>query len=98
MAEAIERFDIGRVRCTVLLDAEVPVPAGALFTDLGPDEVRARTGVAPEDELAGVVTALLIQRNDLTVLVDTGLGSARGGALHQRPGTGGGGRHPLPTA
>jgi glyoxylase-like metal-dependent hydrolase (beta-lactamase superfamily II) len=84
MAEAIARFDIGSARCTVLLDAEVPVPAGALFPDLGPDEVRARTGVAPEDELPGVVTALLIQRNDLTVLVDTGLGSDRGGSVHER--------------
>jgi glyoxylase-like metal-dependent hydrolase (beta-lactamase superfamily II) len=84
MPGGIERFDIGRVRCTVLLDADVPVPAGALFRDLAPAEVRARTGVGPDDEVPGVITALLIELKDALALVDTGLGRDRGGALHER--------------
>ena len=81
MARSGDTFGSGRVRCTVLLDAEVPVPAAMLFPDLDPDDVVARSGVAPEEEVAGVVTALLIERNDATVLVDTGLGPDRGGAM-----------------
>ena len=84
MPGEIERFDIGRVRCTVLLDADVPVPAGALFRDLAPAQVRARAGVGPDDEVPGVITALLIELKDELVLVDTGLGRDRGGALDDR--------------
>lgn len=84
MSEEPDRFTVGTVRCTVLLDAEVPVPAGMLFPGLDADVVRARTGAPPEHEIPGVVTALLIQRADDVVLVDTGLGTDRGGATHGR--------------
>lgn len=84
MAGTVERFEIGRVRCAVLLDAEVPVPARALLPDLDREEIQARTGVEADDELPGVVTALLVERDDQIVLVDTGLGPERGGAVHAR--------------
>ena len=79
-SRAVERVDVGRVRCSVLLDAVVPVPAGMLFPDLEPEVVRARAGASPEQELPGVVTTLSIERGTDVVLVDTGLGADRGGA------------------
>jgi glyoxylase-like metal-dependent hydrolase (beta-lactamase superfamily II) len=84
MSGEVERFSVGAVRCTVLLDAEVPVPAGMLFPDLDPDVVRERAGAPPEQEVPGVVTTLLIERKDDVVLVDTGLGPDRGGASLER--------------
>ena len=80
----IDVLEIGRVRCAVLLDAEAPVPAGVLFPELGPDEIRARTGAAPEEELPGIISALLIELADRRLLVDAGLGPLRGGTVHAR--------------
>jgi glyoxylase-like metal-dependent hydrolase (beta-lactamase superfamily II) len=84
MSKGPDRFSVGTVRCTVLLDAKVPVPAGMLFPDLEPDVVRDRAGAAPDQEIPGVVTALLIERGDDVALIDTGLGADRGGATLER--------------
>lgn len=77
-----DRFDAGGARCIVLHDADAPVPARALFPELGEADVRARTGVGPDEVLPGVISALLVERDRHTVLVDAGLGPDRGGAVH----------------
>ncbi len=66
----------------MLHDADAPVPAGALFPELDEAGVRARTGVGPEELLPGVISALLVERDRHLVLVDAGLGPARGGDVH----------------
>ena len=76
--------EVGTVRCTVLLEAEAPVPAGVLFPELQPDEILRRTGAAPEQQLPGVITALLVETAGRLVLVDAGLGPSAGGGVHER--------------
>ncbi len=77
-------IEMGTVRCTVLLEAEAPVPAGVLFPELQPDEILRRTGAAPEQQLPGVITALLVETAGRLVLVDAGLGPSAGGGVHER--------------
>lgn len=77
-----DRFEAGGAVCTVLHDADAPVPAGALFPELDEADVRARSGVGPDELLPGVISALLVERDRHLVLVDAGLGPARGGGVH----------------
>jgi glyoxylase-like metal-dependent hydrolase (beta-lactamase superfamily II) len=77
-------FSSCRIECRILSDGKGGFPP-TLFDDVPADELAAATGSAPlpRDAPYG---CLLIRAKDATVLVDTGLGSAR----HPFGGSGGG--------
>jgi glyoxylase-like metal-dependent hydrolase (beta-lactamase superfamily II) len=72
------------IECRILSDGRGGIPP-TLFDDVAPDELEAALGAAPQPRDAPY-GCLLVQAEDATILVDTGLGSAE----HPFGGSGGG--------
>lgn len=79
--EGVREFQFGDLRVTALADRRQVHPAAAnldLFLFATPEEIRA---VLPEGEIESSINVFLLRLDDKVILVDTGLGAARGGTM-----------------
>jgi len=83
MSETTQRWQVGDVTLTAIVEAETPgIPAALFFPDATADDVRSATwidpGVAePDGTITFRVQAFVIERDGSTVLVDPCVGNAK---------------------